>query len=388
LETADLKCSIEKLHHYIEFERYAGWDPFDGLSSPIFQLPVLQSSKLLRFGYQQVHRRLPFNIRPILAIKKEINPVTLGLCIQGYSYLSDFSPEKQEVYRTKIDWCLERLTELQSNGFSGACWGYNFDWEARYVNIPAFSPTIVATGFITNALFECHKFTGHALAADLCKSAAKFITQDINKTIIGDTFCYSYSPSDHQVIYNATMKGARLLAQVYSLTGDGLYIEEAKKTVNFVINNQNEDGSWSYSSGDPRSWVDNFHTAYVLDCLHEYINISQDYSIKSNLEKGLKYYLDNFFTDNAIPKYYHNKIYPIDTTAIAQSLLTLSRFDEDDLANCVANWAILNMQSKRGNFYYQKYRYYSIKIPYMRWSNAWMFVALSSILRNGKNGSI
>ena len=373
----NIEKSLDNLLNYIEAEGYAGWDPFDGLSSPIFKIPILRSSKLLRFGYQQVHRRIPFNVRPLLGIKKEINPVTLGLCIQGYSFLSYCYPEKEEIYNQKIDWCIDRLIELKSNGYSGACWGYNFDWEARYTSIPAFSPTIVATGFITNALFECHKLTGNSTAAELCISASKFVMQDMNKTNFGDTFCYSYSPNDHQVVYNATMKGARLMAQVYYLTGDGIYIEEAKKTVNFVINNQNEDGSWSYSLGDSRKWVDNFHTAYVLDCLDEYNMLCSKEYIKQHIEKGLIYYTETFFSRDKIPKYYNNSLFPIDSTSIAQSILTLSRFDIARTAERVANWAIINMQSSRGNFYFRKYRWYSIKIPYMRWSDSWMFVALS-----------
>ena len=39
-----------------------------------------------------------------------------------------------------------------SPGWSHPCWGYPFDWETRYGPIPANTPTIVATGIVTNAL--------------------------------------------------------------------------------------------------------------------------------------------------------------------------------------------------------------------------------------------
>ena len=380
MKTVDLGYSLEKLLHYIESEGYVGWDPFDGLSSPIFQLPVLRSSRLLRFGYQQIHRRLPFNVRPLLGIKKEINPVTLGLCVQGYSYLSLYNPEKEETYKKKIDWCIDRLIELKSKGFSGACWGYNFNWEARYASIPAFTPTIVATGFITNALFECHKLTGNSIAAELCINASKFVIKDINKTSFGVTFCYSYSPNDHQVVYNATIKGARLLAQVYSLTGDEFLIEEAKKTVNFVINNQNEDGSWSYSSGDSRSWSDNFHTAYIIDSLQSYIENTGSIKLKKYLFKAIDCYLKSYFTYSGMPKYFVNKIYPIDSTNVAQSIITLSNINNKIHARKIAKWYINIMQSKEGYYYFRKHRYFIDRNNYMRWSNAWLFVALSKLL--------
>jgi len=385
MKTLDIKYSLDKLLQYIESEKYLGWDPFDGLSSPVFQLPVLQSSKLLRFGYQQVHRRLPFNIRPILAIKKEINPVTLGLCIQGYSYLSAFCPEKQEGYRTKIDWCLERLTELKSSGFSGACWGYNFDWESRYVRIPAFSPTVVATGFITNALYDLYQLTENKKAKELCIDSVQFVMNDLNKTWDGNSFCYSYSSLDRQIVFNATMKGARLLSQVYSITKNTKIAEEAKNTIDFVMKFQREDGSWTYSKNDARKWVDNFHTAYILDCLDTYIKLTGDSDYKSVLNKGLDYYFTNFFIDNCIPKYYGNIMFPIDSTAAAQSIITACRFNRYNLAKKIVVWMIENMQDSDGYFYYQKHRLFKNKISYMRWSNSWMFFALSYFLYKVKN---
>ena len=39
-------------------DNFRGYDPYDGLSSPIFSLPILKSNKLLRFGFQQIFRRI------------------------------------------------------------------------------------------------------------------------------------------------------------------------------------------------------------------------------------------------------------------------------------------------------------------------------------------
>jgi hypothetical protein len=55
-------------------------------------------------------------------------------------------------------------------------------------------------------------------------------------------------------------------------------------------------------------------------------------------------------------------------------------FDEHrEFADTIAAYTIENMQDARGYFYYQKFPAYTNKISYMRWSNAWMTVALSSI---------
>lgn len=365
------------LQRYIERESYRGYDPYDALTSPLFRLPFLNQNKLLRWGFQQVLKRLPFNPRPLLAIPKGYNPVTLGLCLQAYAYLSRLRPD--ENYGTKFESILSELERLQSKGYSGACWGYDFDWEARYARIPAFAPTIVATGFITNALFEYYQITGCQRAFALCESATRFVMRDLNKTFEGDMFCYSYSPFDRQVVLNATMKGARLLAQVYSVTKQPSLLEEARQTVAFVAKKQRPSGAWAYATkqGDARTWADNFHTGYVLDCLDEYQKRSGDPSFNDALQNGLRYYEENFFERGEIPKYYDKRLYPIDATAIAQSILTLTRFGKMDLAARVVNWTLNHMQDPSGYIYYQRWKWGANKIPYMRWSCAWMFLAIS-----------
>jgi hypothetical protein len=369
------------LQDYIEREAYRGYDPYDALTSPLFRLPLLNHNKLLRWGFQQVVKRLPINLRPLLGITKGYNPVTLGLCLQAYTYLAERQPEKKN--GMKFDLLLSELTRLQSKGYSGACWGYDFDWEARYARIPAYTPTVVATGFITNSLFEYYHFTRDPRAFELCESATRFVMHDLNKTVEGETFCYSYSPLDRQVVLNATMKGARLLAQVYSVNGDKRLIEEARKTVEFVVKKQQPSGAWAYATkkGDARTWADNFHTGYVLDCLDDYQKYSGDHSFNEALQKGMAYYEANFFENSEIPKYYDKSLYPIDATAIAQSILTLTRFGKMEMAERVVNWTLNNMQDESGYIYYQRTKQGVNKIPYMRWSCAWVFVALSKFLK-------
>ena len=377
--------SLAALESYILKENFRGYDPYDGLNSPILKLPILRSNKLIRFGFQQVFRRIPVNVRPLLGIKKGLNPVTLGLSIQAFTFLSQVNKDKEDFHKQKLNDCLNELIRLQSKGYSGSCWGYDFDWEARYARINAYTPTIVTVGFITNALFGYYKIYKDERAKNLILSASQFAIKDLNRTYDkeGD-FCFSYSPNDNQVVFNATMKGARLLAQCYSINKNEKLLSEAKKTIAFVMKYQRANGSWSYSEGDSRIWVDNFHTAYVLDCLSEYIKLSGDKTFGNNLEAGKEYYIRNFFEDDGKPKYYSNKTYPIDSTSAAQSILTLIRLGQNDLAEKVLLWMIENMQSNEGFFYYQKRKNYTNKISYMRWSNVWMFLALSYFLYNTK----
>jgi hypothetical protein len=378
----DIKKSLEKLQNYIEEQNYMGWDPYDILKAPLFKLPVLNNNKTIRFYLQQTGKRFPINIRSLLTVQKGTNPVTLGLCIQAYSYLMIVYPDRKEEFERKIINLMIKLKQLIPAGYSGACWGYDFDWEARYISIPAFQPTVVATGIITNGLFECYRITNNIEAFNLCKSACDFVLKDLNRTGDNESYCFSYSPFDKQQVYNASMKGVRLLAQVYSVTKNEELKEIAGKAVQYIIDNQNTDGSWFYAKSSGANWIDNYHTGYVLDCLDEYIKGTNHKSVSEHLNKGFEFYKNNFFENNIIPKFYNNKLYPIDCTSAGQSLLTLGRFKENLMGQQVANWMISNMQSTEGYFFFRKYKYFTEKTSFMRWSNAWMFVSLAYLIYN------
>ena len=275
-----------------------------------------------------------------------------------------------------------------NRGYKGACWGYDFDWEARYANIPSYQPTIVATGIITNALFNAHLALNIPEALDLCISSSEFILHDINRIYEGENFCFSYSPFDKQIVFNASMKGARVLAQVYSITGDDFLKEQARKSVDFVMKHQDENGAWIYSRNNAGDWIDNYHTGYVIDCLDDYIRYTGDATYRENLYKSFLYYKEHFFEEDKIPKFYNKNIYPIDCTAAGQSLLTLIRFKQLDLAQNVALWMIDNMQAQEGFFYFRKFKSRTIKTSFMRWSNAWMLLGLTELLFTLSVGSV
>jgi hypothetical protein len=376
-----IAAALQKLTGYIEKENYKGYDPYDALKSPLFRLPFLRSNKFIRFGAQQFVKRFPVNLRPLLFIPKGCNPVTLGLCIQAYVNLIKIYPAEKDKYQKKINYLTDELVTLIPPNYQGACWGYDFDWEARYSKIPAYQPTIVATGIISNALYKAYRNSNNDKSLSLFLGTINYILKHTHKTIDKDgDFCFSYSPFDKQVVFNASMKGVRMLSQHYSISKDEKIKCEARKAVNFVIKHQQSDGSWFYSTSAAGGWTDNYHTGYILDCLDEYIKCCDDQAFQSNLEKGYKFYKENFFEDSRIPKFYDKKTFPIDCTAAAQSILTLIRFKDYDFAENVAGWMIQNMQNEKGYFYFRKYKNLTVKTPFMRWSNAWMMLALSELL--------
>jgi hypothetical protein len=381
-----IQDSLKKLNNYCEKEQFKGYDPYDGLNSKILaNLPeFINKNRFIRLLWIQTFKRSPINLRKIAGIEKSYNPKALGLFLSGYCNLYHTMPEKK--YLDKINFFTSKLLELQNKEWSGACWGYNFDWQARAFFQPKNTPTVVASVFIASALLDAYEITHDEQLLKTSKSTCDFILKDLNRSYNEQgNFSFSYSPLDKSVVFNASLLGSRLLARVFSFTQEKILIEEAKKTVEFCCSYQKDNGSWAYGTLPFHQWVDNFHTGYNLECIADYMKFSGDNSFEIELETGFDYYINTFFTSKGISKYYDNSVYPIDVHSASQLIITLAKMnkfqEKKHLINKVLEWTIENMQSGKGYFYYQINKYFSSKISYMRWAQAWMFYALTTYIK-------
>lgn len=380
-----VRGSLENLEKYCLANKYKGYDPFDGLNSMLFQKTVFKRSRFLRLCWLQFFKRSPLNFRKLVKVEKSHNPKAIALFLLGYINIYEINPSDKIL--VKIKHFTKMLIDLKSEGYSGACWGYNFDWQARAFFQPKFTPTVVATSFVIESLHASNKILKDPVIKNLIISSSKFVMQDLNRTFDENgNFTLSYSPKDKTQVFNAGLLGAKTLSLIYSIKKDKRYLDFSKSIIKYVCDNQNQDGSWAYSKLSYHQWIDSFHTGYNLECIYTYQIISGDSSFNNNFLKGFKFYLDNFFTLDGKPKYYHNKIYPIDIHSPAQFIITLHKTglfnDNKDLIDKVLEWTIDNMQSTKGYFFYQKKKNITIKIPYMRWTQAWMFLSLTYYIKN------
>lgn len=400
--------SFSRLKLYCESSDFKGWDPYDGLNSKVFQaLPFFKNSALCRLAVIQGFKRSPINLRRIAMVPKEYNAKGIGLFQQGYCNLYKLlaSDPKSQVPNEELAKCIgtedeilariqylaDLLLEMRSDKmfpgeYHGACWGYNFDWQARRLFLfPKFTPTVVATNFCATALMEAYEITKNQEYLDVALSAANFVIEDLHRTEYKDGFLFSYSKlPGNDTVFNASLLGSRLLSYCFKYTGNEEYKTLARKSIAACCVGQKENGAWVYGMLPVQSWVDSFHTGYNLDGLIAYQENTGDISFNEYIEKGFDYYIKNMFTEDGTPKYYDNQMYPIDIHCPGQLFVTLSRLHKFSeyrpLAEKVLYWTMKNMQDKKGYFYYQLKKGISSKIPYMRWSNAFMFCALSYFL--------
>lgn len=387
-----IKEGFFRLRTYCEAENYKGWDPYDGLNSRVFRATPLRHWDLARLVLIQLCKRSPVNLRPVLRVPKQHNAKGISLFLNGYCNLYRLAAKGDDRFgsleslRSRIDELAGLLLSMRSPGYSGACWGYNFDWQARRLFMfPANTPTVVATTFCASALFEAYEITNNDLYLQTALSSANFVLNDLRRSEQKGGFILSYSPlPGNDTVYNASLLGAKLLSYCYHYTQNNTYKDVARGIVNAACEGQSRDGSWVYGLLPVQGWIDSFHSGYNLEAISYYARFCEDDSYDEALQRGLDFYLSNFFLADGTPKYYHDEKYPIDIHCPGQLLVTMSAVGEfqrnSALCEKVANWTLKNMQDKRGYFYYQVKRVLSSKISYMRWSNAFMFNALSYFL--------
>jgi hypothetical protein len=389
MEHAKINRSFSQLKEYVEKENYKGWDPYDGLNSKFFQSLPIKNFSLARLAWIQFFKRSPLNLRSFLAVEKGYNSKGLGLFLSGYCNLYKQDPRPE--YKDKIFFLADKIEEMHSKGYSGMCWGYNFDWQARAFFQPKNTPTVVATTYVAYALLDAYDLFGNEKWRMQARSSCDFILKDLNRTMDADgDFSFSYSPLDKTQVFNASLLGSRLLSRMYSHTGEESLKDAARKSVSFCCKHQGENGEWSYGTLPFHTWIDNFHTGFNLECIYEYGKFTGDKSFENHLTKGLNYYLKTFFTKEGQSKYYHDTLYPVDIHAPAQLIVTLARMgkmeDHKELLDNVLNWTLQHMQDKEGYFYYQLKNHVSSKIPYMRWAQSWMFFAFTCYFLNTRKG--
>ncbi len=384
-----IKQSTIRLYEYCKQNNWAGYDPYDSLNSKFFKMLPILNRRLPRLLMLQAVKRIPINLRPLLLVPKAQNPKGLALFSSALLKLNHY----KVIHNNELaEIVLQQMIKLRSPGQKDYCWGYHFDWQSRYFFLPKFHPNIVCTTFAGHALLDVYEQYHHSRYLEMAVSAGNFILTGLNIVKDKNGICFSYTPLDKTQVHNANLLGAAFLARLYKHTGENTFLDPARQSAAFSVQKQAADGSWPYGEDSRQKWIDNFHTGYNLIALEQFSQYSGNREFQISLEKGYRFYLDHFITAEGIAKYYHDRIYPIDIHSVAQTIITLVKLqhldgDSVELALKVCRWALQHMQNKSGYFYFQKKQYVTDKVPYIRWSQAWMLYAFAALLGYENNNN-
>ncbi len=375
------------LFEWCRQQNFAGHDPFDALNSKLFQATPLRHSRTVRLAWTQLCKLSPISLRSLALVPAERN--SKGIALFALAALATYRRLRTKKFEVEARELLNDLLSMRVQGWSGAAWGYNFDWQSRLFFSPRGTPTVVPTAFAARSFIEAAQAFDDATYLTTARSACDFILLDLPRHEDTDAaVCFGYSPHSATRVYNASLLAAETLAGVGALTGEKELGQWAVRAVRYVVRRQREDGSWVYGSEPHQAWIDNFHTAFLLTSLTRVINhcaAAQTNEFREALRRGYEFWRKRFFLADGWPKYYHDRLYPADTHAAATAILSLLELRDIDrdaapLAEQIALWSIRNLRDRRGFFYYQRHRFYTLRTPFMRWTEGWMLYALARLL--------
>lgn len=376
-----VKTALNKLVSYVERENFRGYDPYDTLNG---WLPFHWFGRWGPAVATQIQKRNPINIRPILGIQKDLNPKGIGLFLKAYCYLYQADP--QAAYLEKAHMLCDWLIGNYSRGYSGTCWGYNFPWDNSLDYKKRWLPSAVVTSHVVQGLYAYFLLTQSEKAKKAIVSAANYVSRDIPVTRFQEGISFAYTHQSKGACYNASLHAAEILLTA-ALVNDEQPPKLIEEAVAFVLARQKNDGSWFYSYNperdSERKQID-FHQGFVLISLYEVYRHTGFLSgeIEQAIAKGLEFYKQKQFLLDGRSLWRLPKRWPVDIHNQAQGIITFSSLQEYhpdylSFAQTIARWTIRNMQDKSGYFYYRKHRFFIDKTPYIRWSQAWMMLALA-----------
>jgi hypothetical protein len=350
-------------------------------------------------------------------------PIADAHYTMGFAFLYEATGDSAHLRRT-IHF-LDELKKSRSLGFEEYCWGYPFDWVTRNGILKAGTPLITTTPYCYEAFLQVSKLladhgpltTDHGLqraedgrgrskdkgcghlssviSLPECKRVLESIAQhganDIKDFPVSEnaSSC-SYTPYDEGGVINAAAYRAFLLTSASQVFSNDDYWKIAERNLNFVLENQNADGSWFYAVDGVRDFVDHYHTCFVMKALAKIHALTGHEATLEALEKGVEYYLNNLFADDRLPKpfakaprltVYKRELYDC-AECINLCLLLRDRFPQLQTTLDTVVPGILNEWVKSdGSFRSRRLHLGWDNVPMHRWGQSQMFRALAFCLR-------
>jgi hypothetical protein len=387
-----------ELDSWMRRRDYAGYDPHDWLSSGTVRA-LSFGSRWLGAAWTQVGKRAPVQLRPLVGVRPARNAKGIGLTLAAHADL--YLATGDEAYIRSAGELVEWLAGSAVVHGGGVGWGYPFPWSNRDFHAPAGTPASVPTAFIAHALLDAAERVPAApwapRAGELAVTAGRFLHDGLNRIPQGHGFAFSYTPVDQRAVHNASMLTASVLARLAgggagAWRGDAApstaerdrWAESVMGALQWTLSAQRADGSWPYGAARKDAWVDSFHTSYLLVCLDLVgRSLGEEFPVATPVDDGLRYWRRTFLAGPAVT-FHAGEPYPIDTHAVAHAIITLVELEHripDALAEAerLAGWCVREMRDGEGYFYYQKHRFHTNRLAYMRWTQAWMLLALARL---------
>jgi hypothetical protein len=330
-------------------------------------------------------------------------PIADAHYAMGFAFLYEATRDSSQLENAV--YFLTELKKSRCQDFKEYCWGYPFNWVTRNGTIKEQTPLITTTHYCYEAFLQVHQLLqtedrgqrtedrGQALLDEykhILESIARHAAADIKdfRTSERASSC-SYTPFDKGGVVNAAAYRAFLLTSASKLLATDDYWKIAERNLNFVLENQNPDGSWFYAVDGVRDFVDHYHTCFVMKALAKIHALTGHPACLGALSKGVKYYLENLFSEDGLPKpfskaprltVYKRELYDW-AECVNLCLLLRDRFPWlQAILETVVREILYNWVKRDGSFRSRRLHLGWDNVPMHRWGQAQMFRSLAFYL--------
>ena len=314
-------------------------------------------------------------------------PIADAHYAMGFAFLAE--AYKQDSYLKRAIHFLEVLKATRSKGYRHYCWGYPFNWETRTGTFQEGTPMITSMPYMYEAFRQVYQLDGDPQWFEVMRSIAEHAFEDYQDFPVssGASTC-TYSPGKEitRGVINANAYRAFLLTRAASDFSEEKYGKVAERNLNFVLESQNSNGSWYYSTDNVRDFVDHFHTCFVLKALTKIEQLTGSSQCRSAIERGVNYYVKNLFDEEGLPKpfskpprltVYRRELYDY-AECINVGVLLQGRFPElDRILSVVLKDVLQRWQKSDGAFRARELLIGWDNVPMHRWAQSQMFRSLS-----------
>ena len=323
-------------------------------------------------------KRSPVNLRPLLRIPPAHNDKALGLVASGYARLAVARADDTAADAARR-WLDRVVSDAVVDG-SGRAWGYHFDVRTRFFGYARGTPNTIATSFVAHALLDGLELLGETRFGDAAREAAGFLLDHMLDSDEDRPF-FRYVPEERELVHNANLLACSVVVRTSALRDEPLD-ERVAAAVATSVEAQRADGSWAYSAGPVGDWVDNFHTGYVLESLGHCAALVE--GLDPAIQRGYDYWERELFLPSGEPRPAPGRRFPVDAHDYAQAIETwLSAVDWRDgaleRAERTADLLVARMLNPRGYVNFQRGRFVTNRVPFVRWTTAPAFRALAGL---------
>ena len=367
---------LESALCYARERDYRGWDYADGMSSPFRE--VLPDNRWINLVLQELPKRSPVNVRPLLGIPPRRN--FKGCALFSSANVMAYELTGQSWYLDEAEALLGWLLEHRRDDPFG--WGHNHDLQGLSRTIPRNTPDIVATTYVARAMMDLAEHRPIPEYASLPERISTFFREELcDTTPDGIRLRYEPTAPTGTYVLNANALAGSLLVELADTYEAPSLRPFGESLLDYVAAEQHPLGGWKYTDPPSASHLsmDNHHTGFILESYLRHRDRTGSDRYDDVINRGLSFYRDVLYDPNGAPRWDERRRYPRDIHGAAQGIITFAMADDRDFAARILGWTLEAMYDE-GRFFYRQNRLFTRRFTLMRWCQAWMAYAIASYL--------